>query len=572
MNVGFRLLRYALVMSSWDRPNLWKYRMVDIIEGRSGSLLYQALTPGVEASYILSLLFTDFQAQGGFFLISDTGVIATADEALDAGRYYAVRKKGEFELEMKQGRGVQVLRTEVDLGDIFDHARETGMEGEWLGLAEQRLFAVQEQGLALYQALHLHCTSLLAAHSSFSHWFRLGRSLLLHISPFLDQCQACAKALLHQISLCPAPESVSSFVQQLKTEGETRPLGKWVVEAGLDKRYSHIYSRTEVKLKKVLLSLEEYKERKVGKAMEELENAWSTTQSLLSPSLQAAETLPQALLWLRTVVSAYSSLRDAIEEDTSSELQQAPVSLQITALEGELQVWRATAELVAAGEVLADTDVRLAKYVRRAADVATELTTRLKVQFLGKEAALTTQIGKLKDLSRYFDREVLVTLTVQLESEVVRRGEYEARVAALWGQLQAEVQTEQQLRTAFVSSVGAYIPANCHLLPADSPTVAAVHSLAVSCKAEKLRNDANGSCSKEGGLAAELEAARKALNQERVQKHLFESNLVDLTAESRLLLSSALSQSQDLLKREISKLGVRQVAYLKDLRNQLSTL
>lgn len=548
--------------------------MVDIVEGRTGSLLYQALTPGIDASYILSLLFADFQAQGDFFLISDTGAIASADEALDAGRYYAVRR-GKFELEMKKDRGVSVLRTEVDVGDIYDQAREDGMEGEWewLGLAEQRLFAVQEQGLALYQALHLHCTSLLSAYSTLSHWFSLARSLLLHISPFLERCQACAKAFLHQISLCPAPDYVDSFVQQLKTEGDTRPLGKWLVEAGLDKRYSHIYRRTEVKLKNVLLSLED-KEKKVAETQELLETAWSTTQGLLLPSLQAAETLPKALLWLRTVVSAYSSLRDAIEEDTISELQKASVSCQIATLEGELQSWKDTAGRVEAGDALAGADSRLPKFVRRAADVATELTTRLKVQFLSKETALIAQIGKLKELSRYFDRDVLANLAVQLESEVHRREEYEARVKALWGQLQREAQTEQQLRTAFVSSVGSYIPANCHVLPADSPTVAAVHSLAVSFNPEKPPNDANGGGSRlrERELMAELETARKALSRERVQKRLLESNLADLAAESRLLLSSALTQSQDLLKREVSKLGDRQEAYLKDLQNQVSTL
>jgi hypothetical protein len=547
--------------------------MVDIVEARSGCLLYQALTPGIDASYILSLLATDFHAEDDFFLISDTGLIATADLALDAGTYYAVRK-GRFEVEMKRERGVAVERTEVDVGDIYDKAREGEVEEEWAGLAEQRLFSLQEQAFTLYQSFHLHSTSLQSTYSTFSHWFHLSRSLLLHISLFLSQCQARAKAILQQIALCHTPEYVESFLQQVKGAGELRSLGKWLVEAGLERRYSRVYSRTEVKLKKVLVSLEQYQVKKVEKALEELETAWNTTQSHLLPSLQAAEKLPKALIWLRTVVSAYSSLRDTIEEDDLSTLQQDTISSQITALDAELQAWKDTTSLVQSGTSLADTEIRLCKYVKAAADISAELTIRVKVQFIGKEARLKAQIGKLRDMGRYFDRENLANLTELIENERQRRREYEERVKAMWRQIEEEAKAEKELRTAFTASVGPYIPANSGIIPADSAILASIHTLVASSTTENQANEPEFRLTrtKESELEAELTALRKTLVRERAQKRFFESNLTDLAAESRLLLSPALRQSQEMLKSEVLKLADRQEAYMKDLRQQLSSL
>ena len=547
--------------------------MVDIVEARSGCLLYQALTPGIDASYILSLLASDFHAEEDFFLISDTGLIATADLALDAGTYYALRK-ARFELEMKREGGVAVERTEVDVGEIYDKAREGEVEEEWAGLAEQRLFSLQEQAFTLYQSFHLHSTSLQSTHSTFSHWFRLARSLLLNISLFLSQCQARAKAILQQIALCHTPDYVDSFLQQVKGAGQLRTLEKWLVEAGQERQYRRMYSRTEVKLKNVLVALEQYQANKVGKALEQLETAWNTTQSHLLPALQAAEKLPKALIWLRTVVSAYSSLRDTIEEDDLSTLHQVTISSQITAVDAELQAWKDTASLVQCGTSLADTEARLCKYVKVAADISAELTNRIKVQFIGKEAKLKAQIGKLREIGRFFDRENLANLSESIENEKQRRREYEERVKTMWRQIEEEAKAEKQLRTAFTASVGPYIPANSGLIPADSATLASIHTLIASSHTENQSNQPEISLirTKERELEAELTALRKTLAKERAQKRFFESNLTDLAAESRLLLSPALRQSQEMLKSEVSKLADRQEAYMKDLRQQLSSL
>ena len=533
--------------------------MVDVIEACSGCLLYRSLTPGIPVSDLLSLLSADLH-HSDFFLLSLSGHIESL--TLTPGTYFALRST-KFLLEMPLNRGETITRLDLDLGDIYDQPLNSTEIAEIP--IEKTIFALQEQGISLYLSIYFQFTALQSGFSVLSNWHALGIAIIRQINTFISQCECKITALLQELGRFPTPDIVERFVKEAEI---TDTLTEKVIKSGLDRKYVGIYMELEVKLKTLLLKCAEYKGNRVEKAESDLETAWSTSQFHLQPFLPSSDCLPTVLLPLQSLVSIYSHLRDSI----SSLSPFTPSDFLSSSLNFTQQItqWTSVLNTLEQGNRLCSEQEckRIALFVRKIVDLTAEITARLKTNFVNKEGKIREKMGNLGKLRNFFECESMEKVKKSVEMEIIRREKYNEKIEKLWEMIQNEAKNEQKQRELFDSSTGSILPSNFHLFPDDFDRISSIHSLAIT--ENFIEKPVLTDKSRE--LEKELAVARKTVHAEYRKRRVLECELRDLSVESRLLLTSTVSQGREHLKREVEELHRRQEEWMKQVQTQTASL